>query len=156
MPKVFCLQRCSECYQIHQFSSSKHYGPIYINESRENSTLTGFTAHVTKTKQFYVQPRLAAVNASLPALSAERTCACCCAASAPAAIDRFFCPPAAAVAVDRRDRQTDGQTDARPLNRPCSACYARSVNKCVTNPTLCMHLYSINYLLTIYQYILSW
>jgi len=30
-------------------------------------------------------------------------------------------PPAVDDAVDQRDRQTDGRTDARSLHRPCSA-----------------------------------
>ena len=38
-------------------------------------------------------------------------------------------PPATAAAVDRRNRQTGGQTDTRPLHWACSACYAGSVNK---------------------------
>jgi len=54
-------------------------------------------------------------------------------AGAPAAVDRYLQPagrsaanpPAAVVAVNRRDRQTNGpkdrRTDARPLHRPSSA-----------------------------------
>jgi len=34
--------------------------------------------------------------------------------------------------IDRRDRQTDGRTDIRPLQRPSTAYYAGSVNKQVS------------------------
>jgi len=61
-----------------------------------------------------VQPRPSAVNMTLPAFAAERRRA--------SAVDRYFLsagrsaanPPHTAAAVDRRNRQTDGQTDGRP------------------------------------------
>ena len=73
-----------------------------------------------------------AVNMTLPAFAAERRCC-----MAPAAINRYLLPAwrsaanpsAAAAAVDRQYRQTDGRTDTRPLHRPCSAHYSGSVNK---------------------------
>jgi len=73
-----------------------------------------------------------AVNMTLPAFAAERRCC-----MAPAAINRYLLPAgrsaanpsAAAAAVDRQYRQTDGRTDTRPLHRPCSAHYAGSINK---------------------------
>ena len=82
------------------------------------------------------------------ALSSLTRCCCCyvvltacCMAPrrAPTAVDRYLLPaghsaanlPTAVAAVDRRDRQTDGQTDARPLHRPCSAYYAVSVTNTV-------------------------
>ena len=43
-----------------------------------------------------------------------------------------------AAAVDRRDRQTDGWSDVRPMHRPCSAYHADSVNK-----RQVMHKYTI-------------
>jgi len=56
-------------------------------------------------------------------------------AGASAAVDRYFLPaghsaanpPHAAAAVDRRDRQTDGQTDVRPFHRTNSAYIGGSV-----------------------------
>ena len=64
------------------------------------------------------------VNMALPAFAAERR------AAAPAAVDRYVLraersaakpPPHAAAAVERWDRQTDRQTDARPLHKSCFA-----------------------------------
>jgi len=55
--------------------------------------------------QVCVEPRTTAVNMTLPAVAA------------PGAVDR----------QDKQDRQTDGQTDARPLHRPCTAYSASSV-----------------------------
>ena len=50
-------------------------------------------------------------------------------AGASAAVDRYFLPAghSAAAAVDRRDRQTDGQTDVRPFHRTNSAYIGGSV-----------------------------
>ena len=65
---------------------------------------------------------------TLPAFAAEHRRAC---SMAPAVIDRYLLPagrsaadpPAAVVAVDRWDRETDGRTDARALHKRCSAYY---------------------------------
>ena len=43
-------------------------------------------------------------------------------------------PQAAVAGVKRRDRRTDGRTDARQLHRPCSAYYAGTVNNFYGRP----------------------
>ena len=81
------------------------------------------------------KPPPSALNVTLPAFAAERRRLHYCARSAPTAVDRYLLPagrsaanpPAAVAAVDRWDRRTDGETDTRPLHRPCCACCAGSV-----------------------------
>ena len=74
------------------------------------------------------QPHPSAVNVTLPAFAAERAQLIRGMHRRPPLSISVSYPQATAAAVDRRDRQTDGQTDALPLHRPCSACYAGSVN----------------------------
>ena len=97
------------------------------------------TAHSrTVIKQVCVEPRSSALNMTLPAFAAE--CGRCSRCRPTAAGTRrsqlstdICCPrpcsaanqPHAAAAVDRRDRRTDGQTDTRPLHRPCSTYYVQ-------------------------------
>ena len=72
-------------------------------------------------KQVSVQPPPMAVKVTLSAFPAERRRLLHSARSAPAAIDQYILParrsaanpPHAAAAVDRRNRQTDGQTGGR-------------------------------------------
>ena len=72
---------------------------------------------------------------TLPAFAAECPRLLHGASNASAAVDRYILPawrlaanpPTVVAAVDRRDRQKDGRTDARPLHRPCSAYCAGSV-----------------------------
>ena len=58
----------------------------------------------------------------------------------------------AAAALDRRGRHTDGRTDARPFNRPCSACYAGSISKQKTVTKYRKH-YSDTYLMSKFLFI---
>jgi len=93
---------------------------------------------VTIRRQVYVQPPQSVVSVTLPAF------ACCtarlmhgaCPLRAPAAIDRYLLPAgrsaanqsAAVAAVDRRDRQTDGQTLDRSVDPPSHT--MRAVSQC--------------------------
>jgi len=82
-------------------------------------------------RQVCVQPPTPAVNVTLPAFADERR------AAGAVRIDRYILPSersaanlsTAVAAVDRWDRPTDRQTDARPFHRPCSAYYAGSVKQ---------------------------
>jgi len=77
------------------------------------------------------QPRTSSLYMTLPACDAKRGLqACqlsvdiCCRRPRSAAN-----PRAAAAAIDRLDRHTDGRTDTRPLHRPCFSYHASNVNK---------------------------
>jgi len=90
---------------------------------------------VTTRRQVYVQPPQSVVNVTLPAF------ACCtarlmhsaCPLRAPAAIDRYLLPARRSAAnqsaaVDRRDRQTDGQMLDRFVDPPSHT--MRAVSQC--------------------------
>jgi len=90
------------------------------------------------TGQVCVQPRSSAVRMTLPAFAAERRAAASLlmvyVAPAPAAVGLYLrslsSKPAACRCCCRLTGQKDdGQADAWPLHRPCSACYAGSANK---------------------------
>ena len=98
--------------------STQHHSQMAVN-----TALMGGTGEIHQTQR--VRP----VSATA---AAERRPTAPLLLSAPAAGDRYLLPAGRSAAnppaTDQHDRQRDGQTDARPLHRPCSAYYAGSVN----------------------------